>query len=760
MDKLSLEELVNKRFIKFTVILFVMFITITISAFYVFHFYIYERELKDVENDINNFFTDFNNEIYYFEESYQMIAEKQLRDIYEIYLNDPNPDLTSIKNKIAKEFSNVDIIGPSLNQTHYYIINQQGLVIDTNYQRDMGLNLSMFTEFWSKLENLKPGEMFLPSIDDETRTGKLRLYSYIKLPDGKIYEIGLNFKNIEEYILNSLRRIVSNTNTNFILISSDFKPFFNTNYSVTEKDKFFFEQSLNQNSVIKESSGFLKNTYYKGWQSNNSSYNNRFIKIIVNHRTLKILLISLILFFLLNLSFFYFFRRDLKDVIKEISNPVITLSKTMSSFDTDQVIKEKELGLPKSKIKEIDRINESYLNMVDEIKASYEQLAAYNEKLMAMNDELEESYQELEEQNNRFNKLINLITHHHSENRDNDIFLSNLLNTAVEIIPEADYGSVYTYENNKVNYIDAIGFDLEKLQNMDLPAENFHKSNETIESVNDFKELNNKMSKKKEIKQLESTLDMIKETIFCDLTVKGEKRAGISLDIASVSDENFTESSKKVFEAFQNVATSFFELKEYNKLQGQFTKELISSIIRLLEMHDQYTRGHSENVAKTSAEIAEQMGLSKDEIKDVYWAGMVHDIGKLIVPLKILNKDGLLSENEYELVKNHPYWGYKALNDSEALKPIAKYVLYHHERWDGKGYPEGIKEDEIPIISQILSVTDAWDAMTSNRSYRAPLSKEEAFKELKKNKGTQFSPRVVEVFIKMKKDEINFNLEN
>ena len=174
-------------------------------------------------------------------------------------------------------------------------------------------------------------------------------------------------------------------------------------------------------------------------------------------------------------------------------------------------------------------------------------------------------------------------------------------------------------------------------------------------------------------------------------------------------------------------------------------------------MHDQYTKGHSENVAETAADIAENMGLSKDEITDTYWAGMVHDLGKLIIPLKILNKDGSLSENEYDLVKNHPYWGYKALNDSESLKPIGKYVLYHHERWDGKGYPEGLKEDETPIISQILSVADAWDAMTSNRSYRAPLSKEVAFEELKKNKGTQFSPEVVEVFMKMKEEEIKDN---
>jgi PAS domain S-box-containing protein len=136
-------------------------------------------------------------------------------------------------------------------------------------------------------------------------------------------------------------------------------------------------------------------------------------------------------------------------------------------------------------------------------------------------------------------------------------------------------------------------------------------------------------------------------------------------------------------------------------------------------------------------------------VVDTYWAGMVHDIGKLLVPVNILNKKGRLSEEEYQLIKKHPVWGSQALADSAVLKHISKYILYHHERWDGRGYPEGIKSDEIPLVSQIIAVADAWDAMRSERSYRNPLTKKEALAEIKNNKGIQFSPEVADKFLKI-----------
>jgi len=235
--------------------------------------------------------------------------------------------------------------------------------------------------------------------------------------------------------------------------------------------------------------------------------------------------------------------------------------------------------------------------------------------------------------------------------------------------------------------------------------------------------------------------------MFFNLVINGEEKAGVSLDIKNSSNKNFTNSSKKLFSAFYNIASSFYKMKEYNFLQNNFTKEIISSTIKMLEMYDLYTRGHSENVAELAAEIAKEMELEQKRIDDIYWAGLVHDIGKMLIPLEVLNKEGKLSDSEYQVIKEHPVLGSNALKSSKSLKHIAKYVRHHHERWDGGGYPDGLKKDNIPLESQILCAADAWDAMNSKRTYREPLSYNHALAEIKDNKGIQFAPAVVDALL-------------
>ncbi|MGM0603393.1 MAG: HD-GYP domain-containing protein [Bacillota bacterium] len=189
--------------------------------------------------------------------------------------------------------------------------------------------------------------------------------------------------------------------------------------------------------------------------------------------------------------------------------------------------------------------------------------------------------------------------------------------------------------------------------------------------------------------------------------------------------------------------------KQLNEYEKKMTKDIIFAITNLLDIYDVYTRNHLENVAVLSKLIAEKMKLSNQEIKDAYWAGMVHDIGKLLIPLEILNKKGKLTNTEFDYVKKHSVWGSEALKNSRSLKNISRYVLYHHERWDGRGYPDKLKGNQIPLISQIISVADAWDTMCSSRAYRDSLGEKKAVKELKANRGTQFSPEIVDVFLTM-----------
>jgi diguanylate cyclase (GGDEF)-like protein len=178
--------------------------------------------------------------------------------------------------------------------------------------------------------------------------------------------------------------------------------------------------------------------------------------------------------------------------------------------------------------------------------------------------------------------------------------------------------------------------------------------------------------------------------------------------------------------------------------------DTIISLTKAVEVKDSYTHSHSEMVSRYARSVASSMGLSDEEVKRISIAGLLHDVGKIGVPDDILNKEGRLTNEEYGMMKSHPVLGYNIIACVDELKETLPYVLHHHERPDGKGYPHGLKGDEIPLGARILAVVDAFHSMTSARPYRkVPLSIELALEELKKGKGTQFDSVVVEEFIEI-----------
>jgi putative nucleotidyltransferase with HDIG domain len=157
---------------------------------------------------------------------------------------------------------------------------------------------------------------------------------------------------------------------------------------------------------------------------------------------------------------------------------------------------------------------------------------------------------------------------------------------------------------------------------------------------------------------------------------------------------------------------------------------------------------HSKRVSALCRAIAAEMNFEKDDINQIRIAGLVHDIGKIGIDEKILNKAGRLSDFEWSELKKHPEAGWRILSSMAEFSEIAKFVLDHHEKFDGSGYPNGLKGEEIPIEARIITVSDSYDAMTSRRSYRDAISKEEALKEIIRCSGTHFDPEVVDVFVK------------
>jgi len=180
--------------------------------------------------------------------------------------------------------------------------------------------------------------------------------------------------------------------------------------------------------------------------------------------------------------------------------------------------------------------------------------------------------------------------------------------------------------------------------------------------------------------------------------------------------------------------------------------ETIYAFAEAIGARDLYTMGHSEKVAEYARFIADRLGLDAREVEKAYLCGIVHDVGKIGVPENILNKPGPLSPEEFQQITHHPSMGAGILSHISWLEDVVPVVMSHHERYDGSGYPRGLRGEEIPLLSRILAVADAFDAMTSDRSYRRALPLSVAVNELRRGAGSQFDPLVVEAFLSMLDD--------
>ncbi|MFW5687119.1 MAG: HD domain-containing phosphohydrolase [Halanaerobium sp.] len=174
---------------------------------------------------------------------------------------------------------------------------------------------------------------------------------------------------------------------------------------------------------------------------------------------------------------------------------------------------------------------------------------------------------------------------------------------------------------------------------------------------------------------------------------------------------------------------------------------LVESLLSTLKQKSQETTEHAKRMSSLAIKLGKRIGLPKSELNRLSLIAVLHDIGKTIIPEKILNKDGQLTAEEWQIIKEHPATGYRICSEVEEFSHVANEILTHHEHWNGEGYPQGLKGKEIPVLSRIISIVDAYDVMTNDRTYRKAVSKKEAIKELKKFAGKQFDPELVKEFV-------------
>ena len=319
-------------------------------------------------------------------------------------------------------------------------------------------------------------------------------------------------------------------------------------------------------------------------------------------------------------------------------------------------------------------------------------------------------------------------------------YLSRIFKIACNIFDNYDYATCYIKEDPKVNFIAAVGYDTDILMSFNYLSDDI-----------DYIDINNPIHISNEDKSLQSVLKnkydefhkhypIMTEAIRFGIYIDEDTIGGISFDISKDSGKRFIREEFENLKSFQKLMNSFFSINYLNYKNISLKNDIVLSLIRTLELFDQYTGGHSEEVAFFSNEIAKRCGLDEQETHDIYWAGVVHDIGKVGIDSSIINKPTKLSLEEYELIKEHSIFGFEILNKAEDLKTIAILVKHHHEWWNGAGYPSGLKGDEIPMGSQIISICDAVSTMAKKRPYTLVKTSREIIEELEMYSGVQFSP--------------------
>jgi HD-GYP domain-containing protein (c-di-GMP phosphodiesterase class II)/integral membrane sensor domain MASE1 len=336
-------------------------------------------------------------------------------------------------------------------------------------------------------------------------------------------------------------------------------------------------------------------------------------------------------------------------------------------------------------------------------------------------------------------------------------YLKNMFEIACEIYPKFDRASCNTIKGDYVEFVAVKEYDMKHLNSLKFLASEFvwKLTEPDIVTTTDYEKV---LANDDKTEDFITKYGSLQKSIRFTVNIGENKYAGMSFDLYENSEYDFNEKDIDNFKSFQNLMNSYYKIGILNSEKDVLKDDIVLSLVRTLELYDLYTGGHSEEVADLCAEFGKYLGLPNEEIRELYWAGIVHDIGKIGLPADVLNMSRRLTDDEFEQVKKHPENGHRILSRSQSLSKIADVVLHHHEWWNGKGYPEGLKGESIPYHSRILHICDAVDAMAKDRVYRKALTEEKIISELERGKGQQFNPEIAVKmieFIKIRKlDEI------
>lgn len=335
-------------------------------------------------------------------------------------------------------------------------------------------------------------------------------------------------------------------------------------------------------------------------------------------------------------------------------------------------------------------------------------------------------------------------------------FLDDLLALAISLVPEAKVGSISIIDGKKWKFV-AIrgnGKRVDELKSLDLKSD-WMVAIPKVTVIEDITKENSKTLPKEYADLIEQAMGShIYRSIAIPLKLGNDFVGNCFVDV--LNDVPISDSSTKIMKDFSTMASIFLALKKLETLPKLNINNALRTMVNFYEMKNSNTRGHSENVAYFSVKIAESMKLSPKQIGELYWASILHDIGLIAIPDRIMEKPSKLTDEEFEMMKSHTLIGEKMLFAYGHLKEAETVARNHHENFDGSGYPDGIKGGNIPLLSRIVSIADAFDTMRRTKNCGEELSLEDSINQIEGSAGIQFDPEIskiaIQIFQKTKKD--------
>ncbi len=351
----------------------------------------------------------------------------------------------------------------------------------------------------------------------------------------------------------------------------------------------------------------------------------------------------------------------------------------------------------------------------------------------------------VDESDNKISEILHALVDINNMNKID--FFKRVFEGVFKLITEAEKGSFYELTGEKYIPIFSKGYDLDILKKLTFNKKEFFIGFE-YSDVSNIEVYQTYVEKRDDNKFTKEILEVFKKlgtysdftTLYAPIRIEGQNVGLMCLEC--FNKKGFSESSIKVLKFYTRIISDFYSQKIIQEKQTKLYNEIIAALVSAIEIKDTYTKGHSLRVKKYSCAIAKELHLSQSQIWNISTAALLHDGGTIGIPEERLHKAGRLTGDEYNIVKLHSIHSKEILENINEFSDIANYALYHHENFDGSGYPSGLKGYEIPIESQIIQVADALDAMTTDRAYRKAFSKKKALEIIKEEMGKQFNPEV------------------